>query len=445
MLKETLRALKRRTLTALLRLQWRRPAGVPDANAATPVARLLFIPSDPWTLVGAKGDEAMLQAVAAALRRHTPQLIVGVVTATPAASDAARRLGFVPVSAWSLRLARARRRIDAFAPDAVVVLGADVMDGYYNPVFTTRVLLLADGAARRGARVAILGFSFNDRPSPLLQPVFSRLSRSITVNVRDSVSLARLRAFTDLPARLVADAAFMLEPERSGAAVGRLSEWAARRRDAGDVVLGFNMHPMLIKHASREQVDRLVAAAVSALRVVTAQRACSFVLIPHDYREGIGDGACLARIHRALVGPLDARVELVRGECSAAQLKAIAGLVDGVVTGRMHLAIAALGMGRPVAALTYQDKFQGLFTHFELPQRFLLDPAALLAAGRLEQMMIDFVDSLPALERQVAQHLAGVSALAARNLDGLVPGAHPAGAGSPANAQSPQRLAEELP
>ncbi|HUG23779.1 polysaccharide pyruvyl transferase family protein [Piscinibacter sp.] len=419
MFKQRLRRLKHRCLIALLRLQWNRRRKVPEARASSPVARVLLIPSDPWTLVGAKGDEAMMEAVVEQLRHRVPGLVVGVVTATTAASQEAARLGYAPVDAWSMWLARSNRRIAEFHPDAVVVLGADVMDGYYNPVFTTRVLLMADGAARRGVRVTILGFSFNDRPSPYLQPVFDGLSRSIAVNVRDQVSFDRFKSFSATPAKLVADAAFMLEADPSTDSVHATREWIGERRAAGDTILGFNIHPMLITRATRQQVDELIRGAVAALQAVAQHRRASFVLIPHDYRGGMGDSACLVAVHDALAPRLRERVMLVTGRHSAAALKAIAGLVDGVVAGRMHLAIASLGMGRPVAALTYQDKFRGLFDLFDLPPRFLLAPDALMGTGRLETMMLDFFDSLPSLDRLVAQRVGTVKEAACRNLLGL--------------------------
>jgi colanic acid/amylovoran biosynthesis protein len=414
-----LRALKHRILIGLLRLQWNRRAMAPPADPLLAGKRLLVIPADPWTLAGSKGDEAMMEAIVEQFRRRVPGLEIGVVTATWAASREAQRRGWTAVLAWSPWLARANRRIGEFRPDAMVVLGADVMDGYYNPVFTTRVLLMADGAARRGVRVTIVGFSFNADPSPCLRPVFDGLSPAIAVNVRDQVSLDRFNAFSTAPANLVADAAFMLEPDASTDIVESVREWTGRRRAAGDVVLGFNIHPMLIARATRQQVDRLVENAAAALRGVAQKRRASFLLIPHDYRGGSGDAACLVPIHDALVPRLGERVMLVTGTHSAAELKAIAGLVDGVVTGRMHLAIACLGMGRPAAAMTYQDKFHGLFDHFNLPRRFLLSPDALMAEGRLEAMMLDFFDSLPELDRQVAERVGTVREAACRNLVGL--------------------------
>ena len=54
-------------------------------------------------------------------------------------------------------------------------------------------------------------------------------------------------------------------------------------------------------------------------------------------------------------------------------MKGLVGLVDFAVTGRMHLAIAALGMEVPVVALAYQGKFDGMMQRFDLGQ-MVFDP-----------------------------------------------------------------------
>lgn len=398
-----------------LRRQSEGHSGQATAPAAA-VKRLLILPSDPWTLVGAKGDEAMMQAVAGRLRQRQPDLVVGVITSTEAAAQAAQVLGFQSIPAWDCNLDEAAQKIRAFGPDAMVVLGADVMDGYYNPVTTARMLLTADAAAKQGVRVAILGFSFNLQPNRLIRPVFEGLSETMSINVRDRISYERFQAFCRAPAQLVADSAFMLQPDASTPEVQAVSQWAQARRTAGDVVVGFNMHPMLVRHATDEQVAALVNGAVTALRGVSARRAVSWLLMSHDYRGRDGDDVCLAPIHKALSDALGARLMYPTTQFTAAGLKAMAGAMDGVVTGRMHLAIASLGMGKPVAALTYQDKFQGLFRHFGYPERFLLPPADAVVPQKLEAMINDFLDDLPALTNTVQTALPQVKAASELNL-----------------------------
>src|SRR5574344_391976 len=66
---------------------------------------------------------------------------------------------------------------------------------------------------------------------------------------------------------------------------------------------------------------------------------------------------------------------------SAPELKALCGHLDCLFTSRMHLAIAALGRGKPVAAFAYQGKFTGLFRHFDLPEDLILPSTAVDRLG----------------------------------------------------------------
>lgn len=395
------------------------------ADAARPpgALRLLILPSDPWTLTGAKGDEAMMVAVTTQLRERHPDLQVGVVTATPQARAAAEALGMTAVPGFGRGFAQDFASLRRFRPDRLLVVGADVMDGYYSPVLTAKLLVLADAMARRGVGAAILGFSFNAQPSRLLRPVFDRLSAAVAVNVRDQVSFDRLRRFTGTPARLVADAAFMLRPASPTPATEAVRTWASARRAAGDRVLGFNIHPMLVRASGAEDIAALARAAADALRRVAVQRAVSILLISHDYRGAQSDDACLAPLHAALAAEMGPRLMYSTRQCSAAELKTIAGEMDAVVTGRMHLAIATLGMGKPVAALTYQDKFQGLLQHFDYPQHYLLAPSGLADGQSLFHMVCRLIDELPVLTARVVERLPAVLAASRRNVEPLLAGA----------------------
>lgn len=123
---------------------------------------------------------------------------------------------------------------------------------------------------------------------------------------------------------------------------------------------------MLIKNASESQINEFITAATKtldkALSVKSNLLACA--LISHDYRGNDGDDRCLREIYDNLKQNYSDRLLYTTAKLTAGELKATAGLMDMIITGRMHLAIAALGMGIPVAVITYQDKFQGLLEHF---------------------------------------------------------------------------------
>jgi polysaccharide pyruvyl transferase WcaK-like protein len=192
--------------------------------------------------------------------------------------------------------------------------------------------------------------------------------------------------------------------------------WIEGRRAAGDRVLAVNLHPALFAVDQRVEVDALIDSVAGVLARLSAARPVSWLLLPHDFRGERGDNACLGPLAQRLSARLGPRLLHAAGPWSAAELKAIAGATDAVFTGRMHLAIAALGQGVPVAALTYQGKFHGLWRHFDLPTDLLLAPADALDPMRLEAVLSQLLDDIETLGRQVRSHLPQVRAAAAANL-----------------------------
>ena len=393
----------------------------------SPSAKVVILPCEPWSVVGSRGDEAMITAIIQQERRRDPATEVVILTGTPdfGSTPDGRRLaetfGCRFVYAWRPRLILRNlvRAIAAEYPRAFYALGADCMDGQYSP--TTSLLLLAatDCTARMGIPARLTGFSFNDHPTACLRSVFRHAS--FLLLVRDPVSFARFEQFIspratshepqatshqppatsheppassptfeppatshEPPAILVADIAFLMEPWESET-TKRLGAWADAQRQAGRKVLGFNLHAMLYKNAAEREVAlKAVAGQVGAF--LAAHDDVALMLIPHDYRNG-GDLGCLKPIYEILTqrhegheGGLEPgawsmeRIRLVSDELSAPELKALCGHLDCLFTSRMHLAIAALGMGKPVAAFAYQGKFAGLFRHFDLPENLLLPP-----------------------------------------------------------------------
>lgn len=401
--------------------EWRQLARATSSGPVDPGC-LLLVPSDPATLVGARGDEAMMTAVLEGVRVSTPLTKVLVLTATAEASAAARRADMEPLQVWRFDgdIASMVRAIDAHRPARVVAIGADIMDGYYSPGTTLRVLAIADLQRRRGAHVTITGYSFNEHPSPVLAAAFERVNAGVALNLRDPISLDRFRRFCRASPVEVADVAFLLTPDASAPEVADLATWADARRSSGQVVVAINLHPMLVKDASEAQIDALVTRVSQAMAAFSRDRSIAWLLLPHDFRGAQGDDVCLEPVERRLRSEPDVEVRRLHTALSAAQLKAVAACVDGVLTGRMHLAIAALGSGVPVGGFTYQDKFQGLLRHFDLPTDLLLSPAEMLEPQRIETLLARFVDALPALRAQVAAKLPHVRELSARNLEPLL-------------------------
>jgi len=89
-----------------------------------------------------------------------------------------------------------------------------------------------------------------------------------------------------------------------------------------------------------------------------------------------------------------------------------------VITGRMHLAIAALGMGTPVICLTYQDKFDGLMEYFG-SEHYLISPRS-FDPRIFQKLCIDLMSDIDEISSRVRMNLPRVMELAQSNFQQLV-------------------------
>lgn len=408
-----------------LRREWRDLVPVDDAPPAVrPLAsrraRVLLIPPDPLLLTASRGDEAMLLALMASCRNlfDGPEFVIA--TAGDEADRCARRLGARPCRALDDGLSL-RRSMDAVAALEVthcVTLGADVCDGSYDPVFSARLLLLTDLVLRGGARCVVNGFSFSDRAYPGLAAVFAGLSRGLVLNLRDPVSHRRFVAFAGVPAESTADIAFLLDAQpASEARIEPLAAWVRSRRERGDTVIGFNIHPLLVELDQRHRLPALVAVVGAALEELIGSTRVSLVLLEHDFRGASADRNCFDPLMACLRrhGCAD-RVHRPAEPMDAVELKACMAHLDGVVSGRMHLAIAALGMGVPVLAFGYKGKMEGLLAHFGLDPGLAIPGPELFDRATLVARLRSFVGELDRIRAQVDAGLPGVRDLARRNL-----------------------------
>jgi polysaccharide pyruvyl transferase WcaK-like protein len=102
----------------------------------------------------------------------------------------------------------------------------------------------------------------------------------------------------------------------------------------------------------------------------------------------------------------------------AAEIKGIVGETDCVLTGKMHVAVAALGRGVPVACVTYQDKFEGLMQHFGLDDVLMSGDKA-CEPGALTEFFERLLARRNTLRAEVASRLPEVTALSMQNVSFL--------------------------
>ncbi|MET0343186.1 MAG: polysaccharide pyruvyl transferase family protein [Polyangiales bacterium] len=292
----------------------------------------------------------------------------------------------------------------------VYFVGADVIDGAYNPrSVCARLGLLAD-AARLGRRAVLLGASYNAHPEASTRAALRALPREVVICARDPRSKTRLEQATDRAVRQVADLAFLLAPRHDCPIVAAARAWIDARRADGDRVVGLNANYLHAEHDAR------LPEALRTLLEGLVARGLSVLLVPHDTRSRRPDRMLLEGAAARLSPEARARVRTLP-PVSPGVVAAVLSAVDLMIGGRMHAAILALSSGTPAYCFTYQDKFEGLLALFDLesgalcatPRQLVEHTDAVLART------LSALEAAPRMRRQIEAKLPAVKALARLN------------------------------
>ena len=157
--------------------------------------------------------------------------------------------------------------------------------------------------------------------------------------------------------------------------------------------------------------------------LINLKQNISFVLIPHDYRQDAlfpGDNTLCELIKAQLPEEIQAKCWLFANtRLKAGEVKNICQYLDFVITSRMHLAIACLGVKTPVLGIVYQGKFEGLYSYFELKQ-MLIEPQEAIKTDKLLSCVIYGLENREQTRQQLAIKLPEVVELAKQNFSELV-------------------------
>lgn len=383
---------------------------------------LIIIPCDPYTVTGSRGDEAMITVAIQHFRSRHPKEAIFILCSNKIASDNILRVyideNVSPVECWNTPypVRHLFKQICKINPAEVIVIGADCMDGAYAPNQSLELLSLYNLSINAGIKTALFGFSYNASPYKSINKAFRKMNNSV-YNLRDSYSLERFNQFTHLKGCLVADSAFLLKPRTDFEAYNEIKLWIDNLHSQGQLAIAFNFHPMLRKYSHAcEIVNDAKSVAENLVSILRAHSNVNFLLLPHDDRNHINDMTMLDVINTILLesGFVD-RIMYLRDVPRASHLKAISALMDGVISSRMHLAIASLGSEVPVLVADYQDKFKGLLKHFNIPNDYVLSISDFCGDSFQHKFNL-FIGNLPNLKTHVRQYLPTVIALAQNNL-----------------------------
>ncbi|MDJ0516922.1 MAG: polysaccharide pyruvyl transferase family protein [Trichodesmium sp. MO_231.B1] len=303
-------------------------------------------------------------------------------------------------------------------------LGADVMDGYYSNYYTFKTVKIAEIASFIGCSTGILGFSCNRQPTNISKQLLSALPSSVRLNARDKISYQRLIDSIYHPINLVADLAFLLKPVEQSDKLARVLEWVNSQKSQNKIVLGINIHILLLKKLEGITANDLVqvlAETITKLHQDNSQ--LSFIFLPHDRRKinGFNDNFLSKKVIESLPSEVASSCFKIPFPCLAREIKAIVKHIDCVLTGRMHLGIACLGQGTPIACITYQGKFQGLYQHFNLEPLFI-EPKKLFVPNQNElvELVHKLIEQRQSLHEQIISKLDDVKELSQANFTSII-------------------------
>lgn len=385
---------------------------------------LLVVPCDPFTIVGSRGDEAMIETAISHFKNKYPCEKIHFVGYSGHIRITLKRvfpdLDFqydkcIAGYDWSFKVMKYARKIN---PRQIVIPGADCMDGAWSANLSINLLGVYLMARREGFDCKLLGFSYNNHPIKIVNKAFKSLGKNSIFNLRDKYSKERFERYTKCKASLVADSAFGLTPVFNSEIYTQISEWVGKwRLNKINSVIGFNFHPMLHEYNSADDVKEDAYKVARILyKILAENHDIAIILIPHDDRAKISDGTMLNPIYEILSNSkVRDRVKFIAQVPRARELKGCMQLLDGVITSRMHLGVAALGMKKPVMAGTYQGKFEGLFNHFGLPEELLCSPDDFIDDYKMSKLINTFVNQIDCNRERIIKALPDVCMLSENN------------------------------
>lgn len=375
--------------------------------------RFLILACDPVDPTGSMGDMAMLGGLMQSLR-HEHTDVTFTIVGTRQHTVFVPEVGQVEiVPAW-----HGWRGSVAFdhllrAHDSVFAIGADVMDGKYGASLVCRLTSYCNHALRLGKPATITGFSFNSTPRHAAVYALSKLHPDVRVNVRDRVSLNRFQAAVGVQANICSDVAFLLKPALEADIA--TERWIELNRKRNLKLVGFNIN----SHAFAQLINKLGIDAVIdkiAIELFKTSKIVNigYVFIPHDIKSMSGDIQILNSLEMKL-RKLGVEDLINIKPSNPANTKRLVGQLDFIVTARMHLAIAGLGMGTPVISIAYQDKFEGLYQHFNLGLDTLLYPEHCIT-GKMSEKIIALTKNHTEISEIIKSEIPQVKQLAQSNI-----------------------------
>jgi colanic acid/amylovoran biosynthesis protein len=271
---------------------------------------------------------------------------------------------------------------------------------------------------------------------PFKSWISQRIARSILSGAtfvcgRDTMGLESLGGLVDDPSnakyQFCFDVGFLVEPVRpNGIDLGNLVERRAETPLVGLNVSGLlnsggysgsNMFGLKVDYPA--MVRRLVEYVIS-------EKGARVLLVPHVHGEPGSSGdlesderAC-SQLYEELKAKFPGKLFLVEGIRTTPEIKYVIGCCDLFIGSRMHACIAALSLEVPAIALSYSDKFKGVWQSINM-QELVADPRQLdereiiriigEAFEKREQLRQQLRQTIPNVKQQIIVRLQEILAI----------------------------------
>jgi Uncharacterized conserved protein len=315
------------------------------------------------------------------------------------------------------------------------LLGTDMLDGSYGEWLTNGLLRITHHAAFAGLKTNIVAISVNTWQNPSCLDAIRKLPSKVKIGVRDEISWQRLSDL--IPSRnftKTSDIAFILRPQVFSGETKKYVAWVNHQKEEGRLVFALNINPVSFDEKDQEQFFSLMNQAMMKLANTYTER-FSFLFVPHDFREHRNDCDFLKMLFDRLHDDLKKYTLVVDKQITSEEIKAVVSGVDFAISSRMHLAVALLSQAIPAACLTYQpvkkdftsysddivsqiyqDKFDGLFRHFQLGG-LVLTPEEALKPEVLNVFLDKLYNKRLEIQHKLQQHLPEVLSKSELNLE----------------------------
>lgn len=255
--------------------------------------------------------------------------------------------------------------------NSLYIIGADVMDGGYNPHASAMRAYVALFTAKLNVPSRVTGFSWNANPH---KKAFKALKRAgdigVKLLIRDPVSHQRLIDAKVSNAILSADIVFANHNQQDAGIEDILAFCEGKK------VAIVNASGLIAKQLNQVEEYKTIIAKLQ-------EEGYAIVLLPHVIRPGANDLEVCAEI--ASMYP---DLYFVDRLLEPDQIKRLVHAANLVVTGRMHLSIMSINAGVPAIVLSTQGKVDGLMQFFSLPE-LSIEPQ--LGFGETVADLIDIV------------------------------------------------------